>query len=84
MAHRRPYVFMIVERKPYPPYKAEDTKTKTFPTYRELVKNLKDLLKESEEEIVTVYRQRRGEWGEWFEKWGLLDGKPVKLKEGWM
>jgi hypothetical protein len=57
---------------------------KRFPTYNEVKKNLVALLKESPEEIITLVRSRRGEWGEWFEKWGLLNGRPVKLKEGWM
>ena len=84
MANWKPYVFINVVRKPYPPYDVESRQTKEFPTYRELRKNLVALLLESEEEIVSVYRSRRGEWGEWWEKWGLLDGKPIKLKEGWM
>ena len=87
MAHRRsrkPYVFTNIVRKPYQPYMVESHETKEFPTYRELLKNLKELLYASDEQIVTVYRTRRGEWGEWFEKWGMYNGKPVLLKEGWM
>ena len=84
MAHRRPYVFLNYVYKAWDTNQTESHDTKTFPSYREVLKNLKDLLKSDPENIVTVYRQRRGEWGEWFEKWGLLNGKPVKLKEGWM
>lgn len=84
MAHRRPYVFLNHVYKAWDSRQTESHDTREFPSYRELLKNLKDLLKEDQENIVTVYRQRRGEWGEWFEKWGLVDGKPVKLKEGWM
>jgi hypothetical protein len=84
MAHRRPYVFLNYVYTAWDSNRAESHDTKTFPSYREVLKNLKDLLKSDPENIVTVYRHRRGEWGEWFEKWGLLDGKPVKLKEGWM
>ena len=84
MANWKPYAFINVRRKAYPPYDVESKDTKEFPTYRELRKNLIDLLKASEEEIVTVYRSRRGEWGEWFEKWGMYDNKPVLLKSGWM
>ena len=58
--------------------------TTSFSTYRELRRNMKLLLERSTEQIVTVSRSRRGEWGEWFEKWGMYNGKPVKLKEGWM
>ena len=84
MAHRRPYAFLNNLYKVWDRDKIETHSTREFKSYRELRKNLVDLLKEDHENIVTVYRQRRGEWGEWFEKWGLLDGKPVKLKEGWM
>ena len=84
MAHRRPYVFLNYVYTAWDSSRVESHDTKEFPSYREVLKNLKDLLKSDPENIVTVYRHRRGEWGEWFEKWGLLDGKPVKLKEGWM
>jgi hypothetical protein len=84
MAHRRPYVFLNYVYTAWDSNRVESHDTKTFPSYRELRKNLKDLLKSDPENIVTVYRQRRGEWGEWFEKWGLLNGRPVKLKEGWL
>ena len=80
----RPYVFTNIVRKAWNTQEIESQDTKEFKTYRELKKNLVDLLKASENEIVTVYRSRRGEWGEWFEKWGLLNDRPVKLKEGWM
>jgi len=84
MAHRRPYAFLNYVHKAWDSNRTESHDTREFPSYRELRKNLVSLLKEDKENIVTVYRQRRGEWGEWFEKWGLLDGKPVKLKEGWL
>ena len=81
---KKPYVFLNYVYKAWDSNQTESHDTREFPTYRELLKNLVTLLKEDRENIVTVYRTRRGEWGEWFEKWGLLDGKPVKLKEGWM
>jgi len=85
MTHsKKPYVFTNIVRKAWDRNQIESHTTKEFDTYRELLKNLVDLLKASEEEIVTVYRTRRGEWGEWFEKWGMYNGKPVLLKEGWM
>ena len=84
MAHRRPYVFLNYVNKAWDSNRVESHDTREFKNYKELKKNLVSLLKEDRENIVTVYRQRRGEWGEWFEKWGLLDGKPVKLKEGWL
>ena len=84
MAHRRPYVFLNYVHTAWDSNRVESHETRTFKSYRLILKNLVSLLNEDRENIVTVYRQRRGEWGEWFEKWGLLDGKPVKLKEGWM
>jgi len=84
MAHRRPYAFLNNVRKAWDSNQVESHDTRTFKTYKELKKNLVNLLKEDQENIVTVYRQRRGEWGEWFEKWGLVNDKPVLLKEGWM
>ena len=33
---------------------------------------------------VSVSRSRRGEWGEWFEHWKLIDGQPQIIKQGWM
>jgi len=66
------------------PYVTIGSKSKYFPTYAEVKKNLVALIKECPDEILTLTRSRRGEWGEWFEKWGMYEGKPVKLKEGWM
>ena len=57
---------------------------KQFPTYSEVKKRIKDLLEVSDNNEVSVYRHRRGEWGEWFEKWAIINGKPKIYKEGWM
>ena len=62
----------------------ENKNHKEFPTYAELKRNLKQLIENSPENKVTVHRFRRGEWGEWFEKWIMLDDKPIKIDEGWM
>jgi hypothetical protein len=56
---------------------------KQFATYSEVKKRIKDLLKVSVDNEVSVYRHRRGEWGEWFEKWSLINGKPTIIKQGW-
>jgi len=67
-----------------------------YPTYRDLVKDLKRTLNMfldnryksfdsiSRRNYVGVYRSRRGEWGEWFEHWELKDLKIHKINEGWM
>jgi hypothetical protein len=55
-----------------------------FSSYRELKKNIISLIKMSYDNDITVFRERRGEWGEWFEHWSLIDGKPMIIKAGWM
>jgi hypothetical protein len=57
---------------------------KRFKTYVELKRNLKTMLEESFNDVVSVSRSRRGEWGEWFEKWELINGKPKITNQGWM
>ena len=54
-----------------------------FPTYRELKKVLLQSIKDDVEEEITVIRFRRGEWGEWWEKWIESNGKLKKISEGW-
>jgi hypothetical protein len=61
-----------------------NTITQWKPTYRELKKNMRLLLKRAADNAVTVSRSRRGEWGEWFEIWQMCHGKPVIIKQGWM
>ena len=57
----------------------------SFNTYTELKKKIKDFCERCiEEEGVFVVRSRRGQWGEWFERWQLVNGKPTIIKEGWM
>ena len=64
-------------------YHYQNVKHGTFPTFREFKKNLRSLLKESIDNEVTVYRSRRGDWGEWVEKY-FLDGKKIKVRIiGW-
>jgi hypothetical protein len=58
--------------------------TTSFSTYREVLKNMKLLLKRSYDNSVFVSRSKRGEWGEWFEYWAMSNGKPTITKQGWM
>ena len=60
-------------------------KTERFNTYAELKKALKDYILDNHigEEPVFVSRSRRGEWGEWYEKWELVNGDPTIVKNGW-
>lgn len=58
---------------------------RTYPTYKLLKKDLVKLINLDEDsEGLFVVRSRRGEWGEWFERWGLdSKGKPYIIKQGW-
>jgi hypothetical protein len=59
--------------------------TKRFNTYAELKKALKDYILHNHigDDEVFVSRSRRGEWGEWYEKWSLVNNKPTIVKQGW-
>jgi len=59
--------------------------TKSFKNYAELKKALKDyiLYNHIGKNEVSVSRSRRGEWGEYYEKWELVNGKPTITKQGW-
>jgi hypothetical protein len=63
--------------------KGNPYKTIQYPTYRELVKNMKQHLEENLEANISVSRSRRGEWGEFYEIWQLVEGKPKIIKKGW-
>lgn len=59
-------------------------KSKRYKSYRELKKSLVYWITESEDGQATVYRSRRGQWGEWFEVWKMVNGKLKIIKEGWV
>lgn len=76
MAQKQPYVSYLKDNK---------TKGFTFPSYAKVKKYMKRWLEESDHKKVSVYRQRRGQWGEWFEHWQFNHArKPVIVKQGWM
>ncbi len=56
---------------------------KTYPTYRELKKHLKEHILNSPDGQLHVFRHRRGDWGQWYEIWELRHGKPVIVDQGW-
>ena len=85
MARFRPGCFI-----PNPNYSGDRWSTQPrkywheFKTYRELLKKLPELIKQDDDsEGLFVLRTRRGEWGEWFERWKLVEGKPAIIKQGW-
>ena len=58
----------------------------TYEDYATLKKNLTKLINKSWDSTVCVTRTRRGEWGQWFERYHGLNekGKPNKVKETWL
>ena len=67
------------------PLNPRDYTDHEYKTYTELKKNLKKHIQDSWDGQVTVTRTRRGEWGQWFERWVLDDNnKPQKAKETWL
>jgi len=58
--------------------------TNVYDTYAKLRRGIKAMLNASIDDMVYVSRSRRGEWGEWFENWSLVNGKPKIIKQGWM
>lgn len=78
----------MAQRRPYVDYKRKEHDYKTVgffvPTYAEVKKRMAEFLNKSADNKASVYRQRRGEWGEWFEHWEFNSKrKPVIVKEGW-
>jgi hypothetical protein len=63
--------------------KIGESEVRQFKTYALLKRNIKALIEETENVHLHVYRSRRGEWGEWFEHWKMVNGKPTIVKEGW-
>lgn len=56
----------------------------TYDTYAKLKRALRAMLKASKDNVITVNRSRRGEWGQWFEHWSEANnGKIEIIKEGW-
>jgi hypothetical protein len=67
------------------PYAVIGKEWKQFPTYAEFKSKLKSLIEEAPDYRVTVFRSRRGEWGEWREVWGFnAERKPVIYEKGWI
>ena len=53
-------------------------------TYKEVKSKMKYFLVDSIDNNVSVYRKRRGQWGEWFEHWSLdSNNRPIITKQGW-
>lgn len=61
------------------------TEYKFYKTYhKDLVKDIANVMTEFGVKTVTVIRSKRGEWGEWFERWDMdYRCKPEITKQGW-
>ena len=66
-------------------YTDNNGKNKSFivKTYAEVKRRMKAFMQDSFDENVSVYRHRRGEWGEWFEHWSKIGSKCQITKQGW-
>ncbi len=54
------------------------------PTYQKLLISIRKELKEDSSCTAYVVRTKRGEWGQWFEKWRTCGRKIEKYEEGWL
>jgi hypothetical protein len=52
-------------------------------TYKEVKRRMNAFMLNSFDENVSVFRKRRGQWGEWFENWSRIGGKAKIIREGW-
>ena len=52
-------------------------------TYKEVKRRMNAFMLNSFDENVSVFRRRRGQWGEWYENWVKVGSKCQIIKEGW-
>jgi len=73
----------ILERDPIHIRDVVSLKSIAYRNLRELRKDLKNQLTRAHDGEVCVARSKRGQWGEWFERWKLSGGEPRLVDEGW-
>lgn len=61
----------------------KQNKTFSVKTYADVKRKMREFMNDSIDEKVSVYRHRRGEFGEWFEHWARLGTKCIIHKQGW-
>jgi hypothetical protein len=86
MSNFKPQVSFATEdsiRQYYNNQRKSRNNVNVYPTYAKLKASIGAVLRASHDECAFVVRSRRGEWGEWFEHWQLVNGKPTIVKEGW-
>lgn len=64
--------------------KFNETRRISVDTYKGVKRRMGEFFEDSGGNEVSVYRVRRGYWGEWFENWFRVNGIPEIIKEGWM
>jgi hypothetical protein len=57
---------------------------KDYLTFRDRSQNRYSINDLSNREYISVYRTKRGEWGEYFEHWLLKNDELEIIKHGWM
>ena len=74
--------------KPWATYRSQNgtDERRVFPTYAKLRGAMKAMMSDSVDNVVDVTRTRRGEWGQWFERWAINEqtNKLEKIKETWL
>jgi hypothetical protein len=72
-------------KKPYRSQNGTD-ECRVFDNYRLLRSAMKAMMSDSKDNVVEVTRTRRGEWGQWFERWAINEAtnKLEKIKETWL
>ena len=75
-------------KKPLASYRSQNgtDECRVFDTYTKLRGAMRTMMSDSLDNTIDVIRTRRGEWGEWFERWSINEdnNKLVKIKETWM
>ncbi len=75
-------------KKPWASYRSISgtNECRVFDTYNLLLKEMRAMMHDSMDNIISVTRTRRGEWGQWFERWQLDPDtkKPTIIKQTWL
>jgi hypothetical protein len=74
--------------KPWASYRSQNgtDECRVFDTYTKLRGAMKAMMSDSLDNVVDVTRTRRGEWGQWAERWAINEqtNKLEKIKETWL
>jgi hypothetical protein len=75
-------------KKPWASYRSQNgtDECRTFDSYGALRKAMKEMMNDSVDNVVDVTRTRRGEWGQWFERWAINEttNKLEIIKQTWL